>query len=230
MKKRIIVCVYILLLLLCLKLGFNYVYNENIINKYYNNNYSLSIKPLLFCNWFQSYLAHYNMGNIHYRNEEYEKAIDEYKTALEFEPNKKQECCVRINLALSIIKTMKKDYDTEENIEDSIEKLKGAKNVLLEGGCANENDGGHNETAIKLKKEIDNILEELEKKTTNGSGNKKDSPEIKQGNIESEEYEKNIKNILRQQQMNSYIERSEALESYEEIDFDYYFESDGRVW
>lgn len=230
MKKRIIASIYILLLLVCFKFGFIYIYNEYIIDEYNNNNYSLSVNPLLFCNWFQPYLPYYNMGNIHYQNGEYEKAIDEYKNALELNPGKKKECSVRINLALAIIKTMGEDYDSEEKVEASIAKLKEAREILLEAGCATETGNGHNETAEKLKREIDDMLDELEKKQKSepeDDDNSQDKPEEKN---EDEEYEKNIKDTLQQQQIDSYKERSESMESYEEFDFGSNFEADGRVW
>ena len=105
MKKRIIACVYIVLFIVCVKLAFTYIYNECIIDKYNDKDYSSDVAPLLFCNVIQPYLAHYNMGNIHYQNGAYESAIDEYKKALLKNPDKEEECSVRINLALAIIKT-----------------------------------------------------------------------------------------------------------------------------
>lgn len=230
MKKRVIAGVYVLLLLVCTKLGFRYLYNEYIINQYNQENYSLNTNPLLFANYIQPYLAHYNMGNIYYQKEEYENAIKEYKTALDLKPGKDQECSVRINLALAMIKTMGKDYDSVENVESSIETLKEARAVLLENDCATERGDGHSETAEKLKEEIDKMLEELEetkKEEPDDDNQSKDEPEEKK---DDETNEEDIKEKLQQQQEESYKERAESIEFYEEYDYEFNFDSDGRIW
>lgn len=56
----------------------------------------------------------------------------EYEKALESNPPKFKECSIRINLALSMIGLIEKDYAAPENIDDTIEQLKSAKSVLTE--------------------------------------------------------------------------------------------------
>ncbi|MBQ6815417.1 MAG: tetratricopeptide repeat protein [Lachnospiraceae bacterium] len=230
MKKTIIASVYVLVLLVSFKLAFTYLYNESIIDDYEENDYSSDVDPLLFANWIQPYLAHYNMGNIHYQNKDYQSAIEEYNQALEENPSKEQECSVRINLALAMIATLGEDYDSEENVEASIEKLTEARNVLLQDGCATENGDGHSETAEKLKKEIDDLLDELKKNQTsqpNNSNDPQDNPDDPQN---GDDYEQDIKQKLQQQQNQSYQERNEMLNMYDEFDSDMNFDADGRVW
>ena len=230
MKKTIIASVYVLVLLVSFKLAFTYLYNESIIDDYEENDYSSDVDPLLFANWIQPYLAHYNMGNIHYQNKDYQSAIEEYNQALEEIPSKEQECSVRINLALAMIATLGEDYDSEENVEASIEKLTEARNVLLQDGCATENGDGHSETAEKLKKEIDDLLDELKKNQTsqpNNSNDPQDNPDDPQN---GDDYEQDIKQKLQQQQNQSYQERNEMLNMYDEFDSDMNFDADGRVW
>lgn len=230
MKKRIIACVYILMLLVCFKLAFTYLYNEYIISRYDDGDYSVDVDGLLFANCIQPYLAHYNMGNIHYKNKDYESAIEEYRTALDKNPGKEQECDVRINLALAVIGTMASDYGSEKNVEDSIAKLKEARAVLLENDCATENGDGHNETAEKLKREIDELLDELENQETQKDDNGGDTDDDSEEKDEDKSHENEVKEKLQQQQNDSYKERMESLQNDEEYDMDFNFDSDGRVW
>lgn len=231
MKKKIIVCLYVILFIVCFKLGFSYFYNEYIISKYDDGNYSISASPLFICNWFQSYVAHYNMGNIYYSNGNFEAAIDEYKKALEANPDEEKECSVRINLALAIIGTIAEDYSSEENLEDTVAKLKEARAVLLEEDCATESGDGHSETAEKLKREIDEILKALEreeqKQPNNGNNDPEDNPKK---DDKDDAYEQNIKEHLQQQQNDSYKERKESLDLYKEYEQEFNFELDGKVW
>ncbi len=230
MKKKIIACVYLIMLIVCIKLAFSYIYNECLIDKYNDNDYSSDTDPLLFCNWVQPYLAHYNMGNIHYQNKEYDYAIEEYQTALDLNPSQERECSVRINLALAMIKTLGEDYANEEKLEASIAKLKEARGILLEDGCATDDGDGHNETAEQLKREIDQLIDELEKKqqTTSNSGNApQDNPDEKK---DDDTYEQDIKKKLQQQQIDSYRERTESQQNYEEWNNEMNFDADGRVW
>lgn len=230
MKKKIIACVYLIMLIVCIKLAFSYIYNECLIDKYNDNDYSSDTDPLLFCNWVQPYLAHYNMGNIHYQNKEYDYAIEEYQTALDLNPSQERECSVRINLALAMIKTLGEDYANEEKLEASIAKLKEARGILLEDGCATDDGDGHNETAEQLKREIDQLIDELEKKqqTTSNSGNApQDNPDEKK---DDDTYEQDIKKKLQQQQIDSYRERTESQQNYKEWNNEMNFDADGRVW
>lgn len=221
---------YLIMLIVCIKLAFSYIYNECLIDKYNDNDYSSDTDPLLFCNWVQPYLAHYNMGNIHYQNKEYDYAIEEYQTALDLNPSQERECSVRINLALAMIKTLGEDYANEEKLEASIAKLKEARGILLEDGCATDDGDGHNETAEQLKREIDQLIDELEKKqqTTSNSGNApQDNPDEKK---DDDTYEQDIKKKLQQQQIDSYRERTESQQNYKEWNNEMNFDADGRVW
>ena len=170
------------------------------------------------------------MGNIHYQNKEYDYAIEEYQTALDLNPSQERECSVRINLALAMIKTLCEDYANEEKLEASIAKLKEARGILLEDGCATDDGDGHNETAEQLKREIDQLIDELEKKqqTTSNSGNApQDNPDEKK---DDDTYEQDIKKKLQQQQIDSYRERTESQQNYKEWNNEMNFDADGRVW
>lgn len=222
---------YVLMFLICGKLGFSYIYNELLIDDYNDNDYSSDVDPLLFANVVQSYLAHYNMGNIHYQNGEYQLAIEEYKEAMEADPGHDEECDIRINLALAMIGTLPEDYYVTENLKTTIETLTEARGVLIEEDCANDSGDGHSETAEKLKREIDEILDNLhnmqQQKPDDNNDPNNDSGE---GDEEDDQYEQNIKEQLQQQQLDSYEERMEYLDYYNEFDEDMNFDADGRVW
>ena len=217
---------------------FTHMYNENLISKYNKQVYHTSTAPLFVFNFFEPYIAHYNAGNVCYQNKDYSDAIKEYEKALEKEPPKFKECCIRVNLALSMIGLIGEDYDAPENIESTIEQLKEARAVLLDNGCATEDGDGHSDTAEKLKEEIDELIKELESKKAGSSssdeGDEDDEQEKeeekKQEPKEDETKEANIKEKLQEQQAESYLEREAEIQSTEELNMVINFDSDEGIW
>ena len=66
MKRKIFI-IYIILICLTLKLIYNIVLNNILINRYNNGEYSeVQAKILTVANFPQSYVANYNYGNILY--------------------------------------------------------------------------------------------------------------------------------------------------------------------
>ena len=175
MKKKIIACICIFMMLVASKLAFNYIYNKYLISQYGKGNYDISMQPLFSCNWVQPYLPHYNAGNMYYEKGEYKLAIKEYKQAMKREP-KEHICDIRVNLALAMIATLPEEYASEENIENTIKVLNEARDILIEDGCAAKEGDGHDDEATKLKKEIDNILESLNNGQGSGDGEEPDEP------------------------------------------------------
>ena len=179
MKKRIIICLYTIAFIILAKLLFTYFYNENLNKKYESGDYNSFYDMLTYVNYPESYKAYYNNANVYYRREDYGKAADLYRQALQAKPKHKKgnmdECLVRINLALSMVKGLGEDYAIPEKREESISVLLEARDVLLENGCATEADDGHSAKAEKLKKEIERLIDELENMDKNenmdGSGN-----------------------------------------------------------
>lgn len=231
MKKRILIIIYIVVLLICCVPAFRYIYNEVIINRYNSGDYSVSTEPMSVMNLGEPYVAPYNQGNIYYKNDKFEDAVQSYKTALEQNPPEDKECSIRINLALAMLGTMEGDYSAEENVESSLEILNGARDVLLEKGCASDDGDGHNETAQKLKDEIDEIIKQLEQQQpSNKPSENPDPDEKKNKNEPNDPKEENIKNNLRQKQAAANKERKETFDFRNEINQKYNFDLDGRIW
>ena len=213
------------------------MYNENLISKYNKQVYHTNTAPLFVFNFFEPYIAHYNAGNIYYQNGEYSNAIKEYKKALEKEPPKFKECCIRINLSLSMIGLIGEDYDAPENIDATIDQLKEARSVLMENGCATEDGDGHSSTAEKLKEEIDELIKELENKKGSGSSSDQEDEEKEEEKEDKKQEQKNddtkeanIKEKLQEQQAASYLERESEIQSTEELNMEINFDSDEGIW
>ena len=230
MKKRILISIYIVMLLICGKLAFNYIYNGIVTYCYHQDNYSVSVKPLLIFNWSEPYISHFNQGNIYYKKNCFEDAIASYKKALELHPPKEKECAIRINLALAMLGTMAEDYAAPENVDTSLEILKGARDVLLEDGCATESGDGHSETAEQLKKEIEALLEQLKQNLPTASEESGKTEDEKQQAAAEDAFEDDVKKTLQEKQSKANQERKEYIDFYEDIDKDYNFDSDGYIW
>lgn len=213
-------------LLVAGKQAYSYLYNENLIKEYEDGNYSVDTEPLFAGNWFESYIAPYNKANQHYQKGEYEAAMESYNQALEMEMPEEKECSVRINLALAMIYNMGEEYAAPENIETSIETLKEAREILLEEGCAGEEEDGHSDEAQKLKEEIDDLIEQLEQQQqqqqqpTSGEGEPEEQQENPEEQEEQEAREEEIKDYLQQTQQEAIEEREAAMEEYEEYNWD----------
>ncbi|MBQ9609544.1 MAG: tetratricopeptide repeat protein [Lachnospiraceae bacterium] len=241
MKKKILIILYLFLLIIFGKFLFSYLYNEKLISDYNENVYSLSANNLKIANFYQPYIAYFNSGNIYYQKHDYDDAIKEYNSALNANPPKLKECPIRINLALAMIGKIPDDYDSPDNIDETILTLKEAREVLLEDGCATEDGDGHSSTAERLKKEIDDLIDELEEKKDNNNGNDDDGDDNQQDNNQNpsdatstdaetdaeSERENEIEEQLMQMQQEAYEDREEELQSFDDINIYMY---DGDIW
>lgn len=237
MKKRILIGIYIVLLLVCFELVFNYAYNAIVIYRYNQSDYTSGVELLTIFNWNEPYVAYYNQGNIYYQNESYVNAIESYEKALELNPPKEKECSIRINLALAMLATMGEDYAEPENVESSLEVLRAAKEVLLEEDCATEAGDGHSETAEQLKEEIEAMIEQLEQppeqEPEQGDGKESEDEEqtdSTEEKTEEDSFEEDVKKAIKEKQSKANKERQENLDYYEDFDKDYNFDSDGYIW
>lgn len=224
MKKRFII-IYIALSIILFKLIFNYVVNERFIFNYNNGNYNKKdIDSLFIFNISEPYIVHYNYANILYNNNQYNKAIEEYKKSLNLFVPKKRVCNVRINLSLAIIADISlNNLDSDETYK-ILNKLKEAKAVLYQDGCANtENDNGKSQEAETLENEIKKIEKELSGNTDedNNNSNKESNSN---NNKEQDNLEKELKDIQKQ----TWAERKEKAEQSESYNSNNSYS--GKIW
>ncbi|MBP3324977.1 MAG: tetratricopeptide repeat protein [Coprococcus sp.] len=226
--KKILMMVGILLLLFFICLVAGYAANESMIDKYNSGIYEKN--DLAVLGFTEPYIAHYNQGNHYFREGDYENAIEEYKKALDKNPPHNKECLIRINLALAMVTPIKPDEITESNLEETIDILEEAKNVLTLHGCANKDDhNGHNEDAQRLKDEID-AFEEMLKKQINSDDNQdnKDNKEDDKDNKDTEDKEEKKKQLEELEEQGT-KERNQSINEYQNYFGDYYY-YDGPTW
>ena len=214
------------------KYAFNYIYNQIITTKYNDGEYDVDTKPLGTCNVFEPHIVYYNTGNVYYQQGDYEEAEEEYREALTYDMSQDEECSVRINLALSMVYGLGDDYAAPEKIDSSIAKLKEARGVLMDKGCASDNGDGHNDTSQKLKEEIDKMIEELEQQKQS-SGQSNQDPQNNQNNNSSNQEdarEDEIIEALQQNQADALQEREDNMELNEEFDINTDYDYGGTIW
>lgn len=251
MKKILFAIGYFALLLLCAVLIFKYSYNAFLIYNYNNQNYNISTTPLGIFNFAQSYIVHYNQGNIHYQKGEYEDAIRAYNETLALNLPKGKECSVRINLALAMLGTIKEQYDDPAFREDTIQVLLKAREVLLVDGCATAEGDGHSREAEKLKEEIEAMLEEQQQKQqqeqkeqqdsqgspdTQQEENSSDTPQNQEAEEEQaasqaqKQKEQMIKNELKEKQEQANREREDDMAFIRGMEEGYNFLVTDEIW
>lgn len=202
MKRKILAGIFILLILLC---------------------------TFLFCR----YIFYYNSGNNHYERMDYPGAIEVYEKALSANPPhiNRDECSVRINLALSMVFSLGDDFAKPENVQNSIATLLAAKDVLLEHDCATLVGDGHSQTAEQLKREIDELLRQLQEQNGGSSSGEENEPQSPKPEPSIEpEVEQSIQEELQQTQSSSYQERLEGLQFTEEFDSGSNLEYNNVIW
>ncbi len=244
MKKKIFLILYLLFLVVVGKLVLSYAYNERIIKKANSGNYTSNADMLTFANVYQPYIAHYNRGNIFYNQGNYDEAIKEYNKALDCGVPKGKECSIRVNLALSIIGKIPNDYAAPDNIDSTIATLKEAREVLLPDDCANDEGTGHSKNAERLKKQIDDLIDELEQikdEQNQNDDNQDDNQDNQDENDQNddsntteedkeEEYIDQLEQQFIDQQNEAYEERQDEMQSIQELyNYDFNFDSDG-IW
>ncbi len=248
MKKILFAIGYFALLLLCAVLIFKYSYNAFLIYNYNNQNYNISTTPLGIFNFAQSYIVHYNQGNIHYQKGEYEDAIRAYNETLALNLPKGKECSVRINLALAMLGTIKEQYDDPAFREDTIQVLLKAREVLLVDGCATVEGDGHSREAEKLKEEIEAMLEEQQQKQQQEQQDSQGSPDTQQEENSSDtpqdqeaeeeqaasqaqkQKEQMIKNELKEKQEQANREREDDMAFIRGMEEGYNFLVTDEIW
>lgn len=224
--KKLIKIAWILLIGCFLCLIVNFSVNETLIKAYNTGNYIEN--KLTFWGFLQPYIADYNNGNVYYQKGDYDAAIMAYQNALEHHCGHPRECMIRINLALAMVTPIDPDEITDSQIEDMIELLEDAKQILCVHGCATEDGNGHNEEAQQLKEDIDRFEEELKERQETQQEDDTDEYESEQTTKQEDEDEEDIQRQLKEIQKQSNEERNKELSENETLDdFEYY---DGQTW
>ena len=220
MKKKCTIVWGVLIACLML-LVINYVANEIAIKDYsigiYKKNFFSGLGVLEPC------IAPYNEGNRYYEQGDYENAVKAYQTALKKSPDEQEECNIRINLALAMVKPL----DLKEGeAEELIPVLEAAEEVLCEKGCANDQGTGHDEDAQQLRDEIAALLEELkqDRKEDDNNEKKQDDKKEKDDKKKTEDIKEQLLELQQQgtQGRNNKLDEAKYLSN-----FDFY---DGKTW
>lgn len=179
MKRKTLIF-YIILILITIKLPATFLMNEKFISNYNNGIYRESeIKKFFYFNFIESYIAFYNYGNILYKNNNFDKAITEYKKALKRFPPKEKECSIRINLALAMLAKI----DENDSKDNKIKSLQDTRKELCDDTCENEK-------VQQLKLEIDEMIKKLNENTQSEGQEQEDDEEQ-----DEEQEEKNTDEI-----------------------------------
>lgn len=181
---------------------------------------------------------HYNKGNDYYKEGSYALAEDEYRSAFKQNKSEKRDCDIRVNLALAMVAPFDRESITKDTIDDAIDSLKAARDILLENGCAmNDPDVGHDADAQLLKEEIDEYLKELEeqkqeyeqeqKEQNADSGDEQDENENKEDGNEKQR-QQDIQDMLENIQKEGAADRDRSLDIGDSLNsYEYY---DGASW
>lgn len=206
--KKLLIAAWSLLFLLWICLLINHINNEHFISDYEDSIYEKNNFTMF--GFFEPYICHYNQGNVAYQNGNYEAAIEEYEKALKSGISQKRDCLCRINIALSMVAPIDIDDINDQNIDETINQLKEAKQVLTENGCAHENDSdGHNEDAQQLKEDIDELIEQLEqqKQASDDNSQNTSNPYDSDSDSDTEDKKQQLEELHEQSQQ----ERDEEI-------------------
>ena len=215
-KERILII--ILLSIILTKLLISFVLNEAVIfndkRGIYKDNLISILKAI---NINQPYIVFYNEGNTFYHRERYQEAIDDYKVALKKNPPIRKRCDIRINMSLSMIKSI-----NSHKRDEIIEQLENAKKVLYEDHCADPKDhSGRSSDAEALEDAIDQMMDNIETETSTTEGEEETE---EQDQKESDSIEEQLNDINKEANAN----RQKDLQTYENLgNYEYY---SGKNW
>ncbi len=227
--KKVLYLVYIILIIIALKFIYNISMNSILIKNYKDGEYSTDkMNALTTLNFIQKYVAHYNYGNMYYKSGEYEKAIEEYREALEGSIPKNKECKVRINYALAICETVEVDEKKQEEIKEAIKKYESAVDVLTEKGCASkEDDDGHSKKAQTLKDDIQDEIDRLKK--LKEDDDEDDGNDEEEKPEEREEKEEDIETKIQNIRENAIIDQRQSEDTFKNFN-NYDFDTPEKNW
>lgn len=223
MKRKIIIAIYIIIIIITLKLIYNFSLNSILLHKYNSGDFDEKLaKTLTYANFPQGYISYYNYGNVLYNNENYEEAIIQYENALSNNPPKYKECSIRINLALAMCKIVNCDENNQESIKEAIEQYEQVISILTEDNCANKHDNNsHSKQAEQLKENTQKEIDRLKKLLHNS--NESNNSNTNKENNSSQEKNDDIEIIIQNIKQNATEEQRATEGYYESLRKDYKF-------
>ena len=139
------------------------------------------------------------------------KALEDHPPHTEEDINEhtENECRVRINLALSMLARI--DFENlhmndREEVDNAIKELLAAREVLTTDECAHFDDpNGHNKEAEQLKKDIDDMIEQLQQNQEDQQNND-DQDDQQQNNDNNQDDQNNDSNSDREDELRDELE------------------------
>ena len=172
---------------------------------------------------------YFNKGNVYYKKDDYDNAIEEYKKALKLYPPEKKECSIRINLALAMFYKIDFKVKTQKEFDEIIEKIDEIKDILIEDGCAHRDDNnGHSSEAQKLKNELDMIQEAMRNAEATEEPNNSDDEDDDNTEDTQTTKENSKETRLQEIQREGMNERNDYMK-YKESSSDYVYYR-GKKW
>ncbi len=158
--KRLMIGIWTVLLILFGMVIVSELTNNKLIENFKQGKYEHN--AFGFLGFLEPYVNHYNRGCIYYAIGDYPDAQKEFERAMESDIADPDECRLRVNLALSLVKQLDLSDVNDENLQDILDVLDQARDILCEDGCANRDDNnGHWPDAQTLKNEIDELYNQL---------------------------------------------------------------------
>lgn len=224
-KASVIITVLALLALMIFSVA--YFSNEEWIRNYNDGNYQKNAYS--FLGFTQPVVALYNEGNACFQTGQYEVAKTKYEKALEAVHTSRQDCDIRINLALAMVAGIDLDnMDDKKEIKDKLEK---AKDVIKENGYAKEDGTGSDKDAQKLLDEINVLLKQMDEEKEQEKEEEKKNEEPEDEQKKKEKSGEELKEKYRQMQKESTEAREKMMESRESFSkIDEAIDFEGKTW
>ena len=155
-----------------------------------------------------------------------DKFKEEYEKAIELKPSEEKECDIRVNLALAKLQEIEDDYDlSDSKIEETLDILDDARDILLENDCATNDNDGHDDDAQDLKNDIDDFEDSLRRKQEETKKGDSDKDE----NNKKDEDDSKGREKIKEDKDGAYENRIEGLELTNSLlnEYEYY---NGKTW
>ena len=238
----IVMCiVWCLAFIVFIGLFYNYMRTARARGKF--NSDSLRVSDLSELGFINPYKDHHNKGTAYYNEGDMETAEEEFRKALDsrHDVESEDDCAMRIDLALSMVKPLTPESINPDNVDLAIEILKEARSILCENGWADmDNMNYKSNDAQTLKEEIDEYIKQLEEQKEQqqqdpppdgdgGGGGSGDDPDDGGGDDDNDESDPNedLLDQLDDIMESGQYDRSDLDEEKEYYNYEYY---GGKSW